>query len=294
MKRSEVFTLSGAAVSAFLLSAVFASAAPPKITETFDTGDDGWEIYESGSESSAAWVAAGGNPGGFIRYEDASAAGSDALFADADYVSNISRYSGDPIVVDLRAGSAQADGPTVFLGDPYYPQYPMIRLERGAPLSSEWTHYEFPLSSNGAHRWRDADGAPLSPSEFRDFLATDPAIYFRAGFSGDAGETTDLDNVGIVPATPRAISLHYRGSSNEFYGRIKSDNVGCIQGAPVKLFRVKKGGKEKIGEATTDSQGKYTVSDPGKPGKYFSKVPDTELPPTDACAPDRSKTIKLD
>jgi hypothetical protein len=236
----------------------------------------------------------GGNPGGFIRYDDEEATSSDALFADSEYVSNMSRRQGQTIVADLRADGYRAEGPTVYLGDPYYPQYPMIHLEHGVPLSTDWTHYGFPLSSTRAHRWRDADGSRLSQAEFNKFLATDPSIYLRADYSNQAGETTDFDNVGVAPLIARTLTLHYRSSANEFYGRIKSDNVGCEQAAPVKVFRVKGGKKQKIGEATTDTQGKYTLGDPGRPGKYFSKVPSTDLPPTDACGPDKSRKIKLD
>lgn len=287
--------MSGAAASAFLLAIGGAFAAPPTITETFDSGNDGWEIYEGDSESPAAWISSGGNPGGFIRYEDADSASSDAVFADEDYVTDISDREGQVIVADLRTGSAVSEGPTVYLGDPYDLDGPMIHLRRDPALSTGWTHYEFPVKTSNSHRWRDDDGEPLTDSAFADFLATNPAIFVRADYSAVAGETTDFDNVGIVMFIPRTVTLRYSGSQNKFTGRLKSDEPQCKPNIDVTVFRVKNGKRDQIGKATTNSKGKYALSDPGKPGKYFSRVKETELgSPLDVCAPGKSKKVKLD
>lgn len=296
MRRRVAVTLAGAIISAFLLTMAGAAAAPPTITETFHSGSDGWEIYENGTGSPAEWIPAGGNPGGFIRYEDADAASADALFADSDYVSNISRREGQTIVVDLRAGEPRTDGPTVYLGDPYYPQYPMIHLERGASLSAGWVHYEFPLSSNRAHRWRDEAGEPLTHEDFRAFLATDPAIYFRADYSVESGESTDFDNVGIVMFIPRNLTLRFKRSrDDEFYGRLKSPNDACEPNVEVRVYRKAHGKRKLIGSKMTNGSGRYGLSDAGKPGKYVAKVDETELgSPLDVCAPAKSNRVKID
>ncbi len=171
----------------------------------------------------------------------------------------------------------------------------MIHLERGGALSTAWTHYEFPLSSKSAHRWRDENGRGLTQSEFSDFLATDPAIYFRADFTSAAGEATDLDNVGIVPPTPRTLSLRFRKTRDEeFYGRLKSDNPECESNIEVGVFRKANGKRKLIGSPTTDAEGRYGLSDAGKPGTYFSRVGETELEPSGFCEAKKSNKVKLD
>ena len=93
-----------------LLAASASAAIPPDLTDTFDSGDDGWSIYEGGTIGPADWTATGGNTGGFLSYDERRMpTAGDAAFGDAGYVAHLSRYFGRArIVADLRSTAAAA------------------------------------------------------------------------------------------------------------------------------------------------------------------------------------------
>lgn len=283
MKRGAGLTLAVGVVAT--IASASALAGPPTITETFDSSNDGWHVYEGLDESQAAWVASGGNPGGFIRYSDADGSGYDAFFGDEDYIEGIRRYRGaGSIVADVRSSVSNAK-PRVYLGDASDYRAPRLHSDSGQSLGTEWSHFVFPLR---ARLWRDEDGDRVSPARFGRFLAEDPVILWDAEYSSAAGETTDLDNVGIFSGE-RELTIKY---SKKFKGKIVPDNSSCAVGT-VKVFRKRSGKDERIGKDDTDGQGRYVVKKNAKQGRYYAKIQEQEIEPGLVCEDAESPTIKV-
>jgi PEP-CTERM motif len=90
------------AAAAFFATAFSASAL--SISSTFDTGLDGWGI--SGSGFLVNYVATGGNPGGFARYDDGANFPDMFAVAPAAFLGNLSAYDGGTFSFDAKFVSA--------------------------------------------------------------------------------------------------------------------------------------------------------------------------------------------
>ncbi len=286
--------LAGFAAFVVLVLAISASAAfPPDLTDTFDSGDDGWSIYEGGSIGPADWYATGGNPGGFLSHTS-SEGDSGAAFGDAGYVAHLSRYFGRArIVADIRSTAAAPGPPIVRLVDPTYPAFGSISSSGGEPLSTQWRHYSFPLRPSAG--WYDESGDRLGSGDLRHFLNLDPVILVDADYGSGAGERIDLDNIGLISEWPRGISI--KPKKNGFKGVITikegHDAPQCLDSQKVRVLRERKRGARLFGKAKTDADGKYVIKGDLKRGRYFAQAPLTPQPTGPPCGAARSKTIKV-
>jgi hypothetical protein len=280
-------------VFASLALAGGAGAVAPKITETFDAGAQGWEIYEGTSEYDATWQASGGNPGGFVRYSDLGAASSDAVFADEEYVSHISRYEGGRILFDLRSDAGDPAAPTVTITDPDDYAFPAIHTRARHAPGLEWTSYAIPVET-AATVWRDESGKRVGEKRFAAILGRDPVYEIQADLSASAAETTDLDNVGIINAAPRTLSLTYSAKKGKLKGTLKCPtDANCIAGETVTIVRRKKGPDEKLGKATTSTAGRYSLKRKHlKKGSYVASVAQTNPEVGTLCAAAKSPVLE--
>ena len=287
-------TLTGAvAVAALWLASSAPAALPPDLTDGFDSGDDGWSIYEGGSIGDAGWSASGGNPGGFLSYESPDAEAGDAAFGDSGYVAHLSDYYGRArIVADLRTTGDAASRATVRLVDPAYPALGSIRSTAHRSLSERWQHYSFPLDASGG--WYDARGDRLDTGEFRRFLNLDPVILIEA----DHGGITGLDNVGLISEFKRSVSIRLKGKSKGFKGGIRVlegfDAPQCLDEQVVKVLRKRKGKTRQFASATTDVDGRYEIERPVKPGRYIARAPLSEQTMGADCGAAKSKPLRVD
>jgi len=58
-------------IAVILAVGLAASAADATVVSTFDSGLDGWAKANSDSGSDVIWESTGGNPGGYLRYDEA-------------------------------------------------------------------------------------------------------------------------------------------------------------------------------------------------------------------------------
>ncbi len=73
-------------VGIIFFSSFATSAISGPVTSTFDTGTDGW-TWDSGLNAAFTWESSGGNPGGYIRYDDNKDTGPvSGIYAPADYL----------------------------------------------------------------------------------------------------------------------------------------------------------------------------------------------------------------
>ncbi len=282
----------GLVVLVVLWLASAAAAMPPDLTDDFDSGDAGWSLYEGGAIGPADWLATGGNPGGYISHKS-SGAETDAAFGDAGYVAHLSRYFDKArIVADMRS-TATAATPTVRLADPDYSSFGSISSTAAEPMSGAWRHYSFPLRASAG--WYDDSGHRLDSGRLRRFLALDPIILVDAGYG--AGETTDLDNIGLSTVFPRGVSIRAKAGRKGFKGAITikqgRDAPQCLAGQKVRILRTSKGKTGRFAAATTNDAGKYSVAKGLKPGRYFAQAPESAPPASAKCGEATSKTIRV-
>ena len=296
LRTGQLRALVGAGLASLVVGVLLACSAsaalPPNLTDTFDSGDDGWSIYKGGSIGPVDWNAGGGNPGGFLSYTT-DGAGSDAAFGDAEYVAHLSRYSGRArIVADMRTSAVGAAPPTISLADPDYPAMGSIHATAGTPLSPKWQSYSFPLVAETG--WYDDAGDRLDAGDLHRFLNLDPVVLVGAAYGSAAGSITDLDNIGIIDELPRAITIAAKRRS--FTGRVSLeegfDAPQCLDDQKVRVLRLRKGGTRLFGKARTDSAGRYKVKGKPKPGRYVAEAPLNTNPDPD-CAAAKSKAIKV-
>ena len=72
------------------------------------------------------------------------------------------------------------------------------------------------------------------------------------------------------------------------HGKVKSTNAACVEGRKVKVYRVKPGKDDKIGDDTAGSDGEWSIGNPGGSGKIYAKVGKTP-----DCEADKSPTVNL-
>ncbi len=142
-------------------------AAPSAVTaiviarSTFDTGNEGWRVGDFFSATGVAMpthVAAGGNPGGFLRTSDLF--DWNAYQAPAAFLGNQSAAYGGTLHLDERILSS--DGVN----------YPMVVLFDGSlllqfrtvPPGSAWTSYDIPLVASAGWEIANGSGNPGPPA----------------------------------------------------------------------------------------------------------------------------------
>ena len=88
-------------------------------------------------------------------------------------------------------------------------------------------------------------------------------------------------------AVATRVTIH--GPEGDFYGRVKSDKASCIKNRKVKVFKIKKGGPEKIAADISNNEGRWSVGTTGyKNGRFYARAPST-----DTCKAGTSETIRL-
>jgi hypothetical protein len=95
------------------------------------------------------------------------------------------------------------------------------------------------------------------------------------------------------PAVERKLTLG-RGKG-VFEGKLKStpDVLSCEEGQKVTVLRKKKGRDPKVGRDRTNGKGAYEVDGPGRDGKYYALVKETDEAPAAICLAARSRNLAL-
>lgn len=283
------------ALAVLAIGAVVAPAAavPPTITDDLDSGPQGWELYLTSGERDLDWSPSGGNPGGYVGAAVDDPASEDAAFGDAGYVSNMSRYAGDPIAFDMRSNLETGRRPTVWLYDYYYERRLLRARVSGPAVGTEWNSYLLPLEAANETHWFNKRGERVSKRRFNKVLRGDPSFVVEADLSAAPGERTDLDNPGIVGPVERTVNLRYVGKRDRFKGRVRSpEEPACSSDQNVQIIKRVDGGTRVFSQVQTDTAGRFSSSKRPKRGRYFARVIESTAPLGNDCLAARSKTVR--
>lgn len=120
-------------------------------TSTFDTGTDGW-TWPSADNAAFSWVSSGGNPGGYIHYDNNKPHNSPWIYAPADflgdwlgtgvtnltYEAKIFSTGSVYLIGNYQVGIQGPGGAAYWLGPPPNPAAGWLSLN--VPITeSEWT-----------------------------------------------------------------------------------------------------------------------------------------------------------
>jgi hypothetical protein len=90
----------------------------------------------------------------------------------------------------------------------------------------------------------------------------------------------------------RGVSLHYKGSKNEFKGKIKSDPPVC-NGGVVTVHKIKRGPNIVIGSDSAASDGGWSVTKKARKGSFYATTPGYDRPTGALCRGVRSPVLDL-
>jgi hypothetical protein len=175
---------------AFAISAQAAVIAQ----NSFDAGAEGWTVgdfFAATGAASPTFVAAGGNPGGFIRTTDLF--GWNAYHAPAAYLGNQSAAYGGHLLLDQQIVSSDGlDYPMVVISDGTL----MLQF-RTTPPGTNWTHYDIRLLASAG--WEVANGSGLagpaaSEAQLQQVLGNLQFLNIDADWLSGSDQV-DLDNV---------------------------------------------------------------------------------------------------
>lgn len=214
-------------VAVGLLMAVFPSArATVLVQSTFDAGDEGWRVGEllslSGS-SVPTFVAAGGNPSGFVRTSDLF--GFSAYHAPSTFLGNQSAAYGGSIHLEEQVLSS--DG--ILSAMVVLSNGGLLLQFRTLPPGTTWTPYEIPLLASAG--WEIASdgvlaGAPATELQLQQVLANLTLFSIDADWRTGADQV-DLDNVRL--SSPSGISgVPDAGGSFMLLGVALLGLFGCL------------------------------------------------------------------
>ena len=90
----------------------------------------------------------------------------------------------------------------------------------------------------------------------------------------------------------RGVSLHYKGSKNEFKGKIKSDPPVCNSGV-VTVHKSKRGPNIVIGSDSAASDESWSVTKKARKGSFYATAPGYDSPTGALCRSVRSPVLDL-
>jgi len=181
-----------------LLGAAIAShtvLAALVIESTFDTDLDGWtKAPGSDNGSSLTWVAEGGNPGGFLRYNEAAQGNTDRLAAPAKFLGDRTEFIGGIFSFDvgtniLSSPIASTEN-VIFIGGGL-----SLRFDLPMPTVNTWTSFSMDLAPDAGWILASANRAP-TPAEFLQVMSNLTAIHLLADFRSGT-EQPYFDNIRL-------------------------------------------------------------------------------------------------
>jgi gliding motility-associated-like protein len=211
-------------------------------TSTFDTNNEGWTTFGDATSPNAAWLANGGNPGGYIRVTDQSVGGTWYFVAPSKFLGNKCDAYGTRLRYD------QITNDTTNESD--YPERPDIVIF-GAGLTLvfnnvenpnlTWTHYDVLLREDAGWRLNNNNGPVPTQAQFRAALSDISGLRIR-------GEYRPLDDYGgldnVILESSFGFDLDGDDSSGAFDGDFLADTLcvpfGAIADFDAVLFSEKK------------------------------------------------------
>lgn len=182
-------------VAAAILAAQSA-AAVVIIESTFDTDLDGWtKAPGSDSGSTLTWVAEGGNPGGFLRFNEAAQGNTDRIAAPPKFLGDLSGFVGGVFSFDVGTNILSSpisnNDNVIFIGAGL-----TLRYDLPLPTVNTWTNFAIDLQADSGWILTSANRAP-TPAEFQQVMGDLTAIRLLADFRSGA-EQPYFDNIRMV------------------------------------------------------------------------------------------------
>lgn len=171
------------------------ASAQPVISETFDTGLNGWTTFADAIN--LTWESASGNPGGCARATDRSAGVLWGFSASEAFRGDKSCYYGGTVSWDARSthgtNSYANEADLVLVS----PTLTLVYIVPGIPIPNVWNTQTVTLSEAG---WRIATvaGLPATQAQFQSVLANITDFRFNSEWSGSV-DTGRIDNVILSP-----------------------------------------------------------------------------------------------
>lgn len=182
---------------------ITAGAGPLQIISTFDTDLDGWtKAPGSDAGSTVEWVATGGNPGGFLRLNEAATGNTDRVAAPAKFLGDKSAFIGGDFSMDRKTNiltsPITANDDIRLLGAGR-----TLRIDLPYPAIDVWTTETVALTHDAG--WIDiGTGSPPTSTTFAEVMSNLTGIYLLADFRSGA-EKPDFDNISMTAIPePRA------------------------------------------------------------------------------------------
>ncbi len=111
--------------------------------------------------------------------------------------------------------------------------------------------------------------------------------------SADACPTIPSNTPSGCPTVARSLTLSYSKSKQRFKGTLASSQPSCVSNDSVIVWKKVSGPDVEVGAGGVNVEGKYVVSERGRPGKYYATVDGRVVADLAACGSATSATMRL-
>jgi hypothetical protein len=210
MKRTLVGRMSVKTIvaAAACFGAASVHAASTAVSD-FTTDADGWVLAGDATTAVPTFVAAGGNPGGFIRGFDQTVGGTWYWQAPAKFLGDRAASFDQMLTFDLRM---RGSGP-IFAGPDVVLAGAGTTLNvdlTPTPQDVAWTRYSVALSPAGGWRVGTLAGPAATNAQLQQVLANLGSLRIRGEFI-TGSDNGDLDNVMMPIPEPGTYALFGAG-----------------------------------------------------------------------------------
>jgi hypothetical protein len=171
------------------------ACAQPVISETFDSGLNGWTFYADGS--ALTWDSTGGNPGGCAQARDLNNSILWGFSAPAAFRGDKSCYYGGTISWDVRSthgSSTYANQSDILL---ISPSLTLAYNVPGFPVAGVWNSQSVDIIETNWHV-TTFNGAVATEAQLRQVLANITDIRINCEWSASV-DTGRMDNIVLTP-----------------------------------------------------------------------------------------------
>lgn len=188
-------------LSVFALGAGVSASAT--VMSTFDTDIDGWLVAGDATSATPQYMAAGGNPGGFVEADDRAAGGIWYWQAPTKFLGDQSAAWGGSLSFDLTQNklSSQLDRDDVILTGGGL----TIVFDTANNPGLDWTEYSIDLNDTAGWTLDTAAGAAATAGQIQTVLGNLGTLRIRGEYV-NGSDTGQLDNVILTPE-PASLAL---------------------------------------------------------------------------------------
>ena len=170
------------------------------ITSTFDTDVDGWaKLPGADASSSVQWISSGGNPGGFMRYNEVGAGFIDYVVAPSKFLGDRSLLYGGTFSFDITtniiSSPTNRNDQVRFLGGGLG-----IRRQLPNPIVGVWSYRLLELTDTGG--WiSEVTNAAATELEIMTVLGNLTGIHLLTDYRSGS-EQPSFDNIRLYTPIP--------------------------------------------------------------------------------------------